>query len=76
MSRPLDKLTALWSATTMVPVNTGAAAAYRTLFLTMRRMVVGRRLTVRLDDGEWQRECSSERLRHERDVLQQQPAVP
>lgn len=52
MSRPLDKLTSLWSATTMVPVNTGAAAAYRTLFITMRRMVVGRRLTVRLDDGD------------------------
>ena len=43
--RPLDLLTSLWSATAMVPVNGGAAAAYRTLFITMRRLVVGRRLT-------------------------------
>lgn len=50
--RPLDMLASLWSATAMVPVNSGAAAAYRTLFMTMRRLVVGRRLTVRLDDGD------------------------
>ncbi len=50
--RPLDMLTSLWSATAMVPVNSGAAAAYRTLFTTMRRLIVGRRLTVRLDDGD------------------------
>lgn len=50
--RPLDMLTSMWSATAMAPVNSGAAAAYRTLFMTMRRMVVGRRLTVRLDDGD------------------------
>lgn len=35
-----------------IPVNTGAAAAYRTLFLTLRRLLVGRRLTVRLADGD------------------------
>ena len=50
--RPLDMLTSLWSATAMVPVNSGAAAAYRALFVTMRRLVVGRRLTVRMDDGD------------------------
>ena len=50
--RPLDMLTSVWSATAMAPVNGGAAAAYRTLFMTMRRLVVGRRLTVRLDDGD------------------------
>ena len=50
--RPLDMLTSLWSTTAMVPVNSGAAAAYRTLFMTIRRLVVGRRLTVRLDDGD------------------------
>ncbi len=50
--RPLDMLSSLWSATAMMPVNSGAAAAYRTLFMTMRRLVVGRRLTVRLDDGD------------------------
>ncbi|GJF09260.1 hypothetical protein NGTWS0302_37920 [Mycolicibacterium cyprinidarum] len=50
--RPIDMLASMWSATAMAPVNTGAAAAYRTLFMTMRRLVVGRRLTVRLDDGD------------------------
>lgn len=50
--RPLDMLTSLWSATAMVPVNSGAAAAYRTLFVTMRRLVVGRRLTVALDQDD------------------------
>ena len=50
--RPVELLTSLWSATAMVPVNSGAAAAYRTLFVTMRRLVLGRRLTVRLDGGD------------------------
>ena len=50
--RPIELLTSLWSATAMVPVNSGAAAAYRTLFFTVRRLVLGRRLTVRLDDGD------------------------
>lgn len=50
--RPLDMLTSMWSVTAMAPVNGGAAAAYRTLFMTMRRLVVGRRLTVQLDDGD------------------------
>lgn len=50
--RPLDMLTSLWSATAMVPVNSSAAAAYRALFVTVRRLVIGRRLTVRLDDGD------------------------
>ncbi len=31
--------------------NTGVAAAYQTMFFTVRRLVVGRRLTVRVDDG-------------------------
>jgi hypothetical protein len=50
--RPLDMLAALWSTAAVVPVNTGAAAAYRTLFLTARRLVVGRRLVVRLAEGD------------------------
>ncbi len=50
--RPIELLSSLWSATAMVPLNSGAAAAYRTLFLTVRRLVIGRRLTVRLDDGD------------------------
>jgi hypothetical protein len=38
--RPLDVL-----------ANTGVAAAYQTLFFTFRRLVVGRRMTVRVDDA-------------------------
>jgi hypothetical protein len=49
---PMDMLAALWSTAAVAPVNTGAAAAYRTLFLTVRRLVVGRRLVVRLPDGD------------------------
>lgn len=51
-SRPVELLSSLWFATAMVPVNSGAAAAYRTLFVTVRRFVLGRRMTVRLDDGD------------------------
>ena len=50
--RPIDMLTSLWSSTAMAPVSSGAAAAYRTLFMTVRRLVVGRRLAVRLEDGD------------------------
>ncbi|MGV0793786.1 hypothetical protein [Mycolicibacterium sp. XJ1819] len=50
--RPIDMLTALWSTTAAAPVSTGAAVAYRTLFTTVRRMVVGRKLAIQLDDGE------------------------
>jgi hypothetical protein len=50
--RPLDMLTSLWSSAAVAPVSTGAAAAYRTLFMTVRRLVVGRTLAVRLDDGD------------------------
>ena len=50
--RPIDMLTSLWSSAAMAPVSSGAAAAYRTLFMTVRRLVVGRRMAVHLDDGE------------------------
>lgn len=50
--RPIDMLSSLWSTAAVVPVSTSAAAAYRTLFVTLRRLVVGRRLTVRLTDGD------------------------
>lgn len=47
--RPVDLLAALWSSTAAIPpVSTGAAAAYRTLFITLRRLVVGRTLSVRV----------------------------
>jgi hypothetical protein len=50
--RPIDMLASVWSSAAIAPVTTGAAAAYRTLFITVRRLVVGRRLAVRLDDGD------------------------
>ncbi len=50
--RPLDMLASLWSTAAVAPMSTGAAAAYRTLFMTLRRLVVGRELSVRLDEGD------------------------
>jgi hypothetical protein len=49
--RPIDMLTSLWTTAAVGPVSSGAAMAYRTLFTTVRRLVVGRRLAIRLDDG-------------------------
>src|SRR6516165_9708744 len=46
--RPLDMLSSVWSSTA---VSSGAAVARRTLFMTVKRLVVGRTLTVRLDSG-------------------------
>lgn len=50
--RPIDMLSSLWSTAAVGPVSSGAAMAYRTLFTTVRRLVVGRRLAIRLDNGE------------------------
>lgn len=51
--RPLDMLSSVWSsAAALPPVSSGAAVAYRTLFITIKRLVVGRTLTVRLDSGD------------------------
>jgi hypothetical protein len=45
-------VSALWSTAVAVPpVSTGAAAAYRTVFVALRRLVVGRRVTVHADGG-------------------------
>ncbi|BBY52970.1 hypothetical protein H7J07_06620 [Mycobacterium koreense] len=50
--RPLDMLASLFStAAAIPPVSTGAAVAYRTLFMTLRRLLVGRQLSVHLDEG-------------------------
>lgn len=50
--RPLDLVAALWStAVEFPPVSTGAAAAYRTVFMTVKRLAVGRRVTVQADRG-------------------------
>ena len=45
-------LASLWSTAAVAPMSTGAAAAYRTLFMTLRKLVVGRELSVRLDEGD------------------------
>jgi hypothetical protein len=50
--RPLDMLASLWSTAAIGPMSSGAAAAYRTLFLTLRRLVIGRQLAVKLDEGD------------------------
>ena len=51
--RPLDVLSSVWSAAAALPpVSSGAAVAYRTLFMTVRQLVVGRTLNVQLDSGE------------------------
>ena len=51
--RPLDVLSSVWSsAAALPPVSSGAAVAYRTLFMTVKRVVVGRTLNLRLDSGE------------------------
>ncbi len=51
--RPLDVLSSMWSAAAALPpVSSGAAVAYRTLFMTVKQLVVGRTLNVRLDSGE------------------------
>lgn len=49
--RPLDMVAALWSTAVTVPPVSAGAAAYRTLFVTVRRLVVGRRVTVRVGSG-------------------------
>jgi hypothetical protein len=50
--RSRERLTSLWSAAAAPTVNTGAAIAYRTLFEALRRLVVGRELTVTLGGNE------------------------
>ena len=52
MARSLGLLSSVWSSAATFPVSTGAAMAYRTLFMTVRRLVVGRTMTVRLDGGD------------------------
>lgn len=52
---PVDVVNAFWSAAALFPpVSTGAAAAYRTLYMTARRAVLGRTLTVPLGGSEVQ----------------------
>ncbi|MFL0238724.1 LmeA family phospholipid-binding protein [Mycobacterium sp. SMC-18] len=50
--RPLDLFTSVVSTAAVLPVSTGAAAAYRTALLTVRPLVVGRRITVRMSTSD------------------------
>lgn len=45
-------LLSVWSAAATFPVSSGAAVAYRTLFMTVKRLVVGRTMTLRLDSAD------------------------
>ncbi|MBV8350483.1 MAG: hypothetical protein JOZ49_24140 [Mycolicibacterium sp.] len=49
--RSRERLTSLLRSTT-APVTSGAGMAYRTLFLTLRRLVVGRGLKIRFDSHD------------------------
>ncbi len=44
----LSRLSSVWSSAAALPVSSTAAMAYRTLFMTVKRLVLGRRITVRL----------------------------
>jgi hypothetical protein len=52
--RALDMLGSLWSSTGLPSVTEGAAQAvavpYRTLFLTLQQLLVGKRVTIRMGD--------------------------
>ena len=50
--RSRQRLTSLWSSAAVPVVTSGAAIAYRTLFMTLRRLVVGRDLTIRMNDHD------------------------
>lgn len=47
-----DSLAALWSPATVSSLSSGSAGAYQTLFTTLRRLIVGRRLTIGLESGD------------------------
>lgn len=50
--RSRERLNALWSAAGVPSVTSGAAIAYRTLFQTLRRLVIGRTLTVQTNGSD------------------------
>ena len=48
----MDVMTAVWSAATLLPpVSTGTGAAYQALFLSLRRVILGRTLTMEAAGG-------------------------
>jgi hypothetical protein len=45
----MDVMTAVWSAATLLPrASTGAGAAYQAMFLALRRVILGRTLTMKV----------------------------
>jgi hypothetical protein len=50
--RPVDMLTSLWSFRPSSPVGMGTGAGIQSLFETLRKLVVGRRITVQLTGDE------------------------
>src|SRR6478609_6242546 len=47
----MDVMTAVWSTATLLPsVSTGTGAAYQALFLTLRRVILGRTLTMKVTE--------------------------
>ncbi|HEY7053950.1 MAG TPA: hypothetical protein VH496_17730 [Mycobacterium sp.] len=50
--RSRERLSSLWSSAAAPTVTTGAAIAYQTLFQTLRRLIVGRDLTVRTNGSD------------------------
>ena len=50
--RSRDVLSAMWSSTPVPPVASSGGAGFRTMFLTLRRLVVGRLLKVRVREAE------------------------
>lgn len=50
--KPLDALSSFWSSTAGSALTSGPAGAYKSLFDTLRKQVVGRPMTVKLKSGE------------------------
>jgi hypothetical protein len=47
-----DRIASLWWTPSVPAVTSPALAAYRTLLMTLRRLIVGRRVTVQLDERD------------------------
>ncbi|MCX8564330.1 hypothetical protein OS122_25905 [Mycolicibacterium mucogenicum] len=50
--KPLDALSSFWSSAAGRALTSGPVGAYQTLFDTLRKQLVGRRMTVKLKSGE------------------------
>jgi len=50
--RPLDALSSFWASAAGNALTSGPAGAYKSLFDTLRKQAIGRRMTVKLKSGE------------------------